>query len=398
MPTAPKIIDQLFQNIIEDPKPENWLTLGGYLIEINEWETLINLFHERQKQSSDGISLFLSLLMHPRVVNDKKNRTNLINISSFELASPYHILLWFVSGCANICFGNIARGRDIFNDIIVLSDTSNLNLEDLPYLSVLRNAYDQLYEFDDVEEILSSNEKHFETEINYLSQKDTLALTGENVFLAACNQTYFDLFAQGFFDAFKEEGLVHIHVVNGDKERMKVFEVKNDSPYLSLSTETYDGLENSPFYASLRFLRAKEIMEYYQRNLIIADVDTAYHKGLDRMISKSSEGDIGIFKSDNIVPWYHNMVTGMFIKYSKMGLIYLDVFGKSLGYALKKPTWYIDQSVCLSVNHYFQKTYGDGPLQYLRQKDGFYAQDIFKPAAEEPEKAKLRVGIETRDY
>ena len=207
---------------------------------------------------------------------------------------------------------------------------------------------------------------------------------------AACDQIYFDLFAVSFFHTFKDQGNVHIHIVNPNEESITttIKEISDDR--LSISTEIQNGELGSPFYASLRFLRAGEIIKHLKKNLIILDIDICGHVGFSKYLEAADKGDVSICEITTIVPWLKHMAGLLYVKNSPFGLQYLDLLGKTLAEALENPSWFIDQSILHSVNMYFDQKTDSKNINYIKESDGFYIPDMLIPTADFDEKTKLR--------
>jgi hypothetical protein len=201
---------------------------------------------------------------------------------------------------------------------------------------------------------------------------DLLALeapaeSGRHVFLAACDPGYLRRFAPLYIQSAARHGgdcNVHLHIVSPaaddlDWARRQAGEFR---PRLSVSTEVYTGPDARAYYALARFVRGAQLLEFYQRPILITDIDAAFTGAVDAFLGANS-GPVGLrFKRRDFHahPWNTVQAGAVLLRPTEEGVSFArdvsTVASRLFSQRRGRDVWFIDQNVLFSVyRRYFRR-------------------------------------------
>lgn len=191
------------------------------------------------------------------------------------------------------------------------------------------------------------------------------------VFLIGCDDGYFNRFSSSFLGTLYETNdniTVHFHII-GDESSIRVQRDllastlrKDRKISIEFSFEAKPAHGNKTYYALSRFVIASQIMNHYQCDLIIGDIDAAVIGDLHLVKSHVGDSDVGVDKNSDPeafrkFPW--NAISGcyLYIRNTPKGLDYarvisllmLETFNPS-----SPKTWWLDQSVLYCATYYME--------------------------------------------
>jgi hypothetical protein len=118
--------------------------------------------------------------------------------------------------------------------------------------------------------------------------------------LASCNGIYFERFGPAFLaSAASFVGLrCHVHVVNPTEQTEALFGEAKKTASAELSLSCDEGPADPSYYACKRFLIAGRIMDRFDTDLIITDIDTVLMPGILDLLVKMDSADGGLFERE----------------------------------------------------------------------------------------------------
>ena len=97
------------------------------------------------------------------------------------------------------------------------------------------------------------------------------------------------------------QGPIHLHIADPSPELILRLEGMT-RPGLSFTIEESGDWRAASYYASMRFLHAREIQKELQQDLIILDVDLEEVRNLEVLLAKCAENDVACFDSGFCYP------------------------------------------------------------------------------------------------
>lgn len=186
---------------------------------------------------------------------------------------------------------------------------------------------------------------------------------GELVTVVACDSKYFMLFFEIFSQSFKAKNpddMLHFHIVNPSEEVKHVVADAKSEGKINFSFSKADQATNiKALFASVRFLIAKQLLEYYQKPILITDIDVGFSGRLTDFNLSPANADVCVkFRKDSyLFPWrtipantiLFNNSTGAF----KFLQCFADYFYSVYGDGESTNIWWVDQSALYSIYRYF---------------------------------------------
>ena len=186
---------------------------------------------------------------------------------------------------------------------------------------------------------------------------------GELVTVVACDSKYFMLFFEIFSQSFKAKNpddMLHFHIVNPSEEVKHVAADAKSEGKINFSFSQADQATNiKALFASVRFLIAKQLLEYYQKPILITDIDVGFSGRLTDFNLSPANADVCVkFRKDSyLFPWrtipantiLFNNSTGAF----KFLQCFADYFYSVYGDGESTNIWWVDQSALYSIYRYF---------------------------------------------
>jgi len=185
------------------------------------------------------------------------------------------------------------------------------------------------------------------------------------VTVVASDSKYFLLFFDIYQKSFKANNadyLLHFHIVNPDADvKAKIENYQRDNGGVNFSYSNAESTKNiKAFYASIRFLIAKQLLNYYECPLLITDIDAGFTgKLLDFNFEKQGSDISFKLRSDsNLFPWRLIPAGTVIINNTEGAARFLDCFS-SYFYTIYaegegNDIWWVDQSALYSLYRYFE--------------------------------------------
>ncbi len=134
----------------------------------------------------------------------------------------------------------------------------------------------------------------------------------EYVIVAAADGRYVSLFAETFIaSALQSAGdrHIHLHVVNATAESdAAIAHIRKTVSWLRLSCsfERVEYPKPRPYFATVRFLVARQLLDIFNRPLVIADIDAVFTKDLAHHLKEFADADVAVKKNPSTIlefPW-----------------------------------------------------------------------------------------------
>lgn len=203
----------------------------------------------------------------------------------------------------------------------------------------------------------------YKQKVKLLDKGVKIPVGSESVVLAACDSKYFESFGEVLISSIagKLEGKVcHIHVVNPTEAVLK--KAERFSELLGNFNFSYEisGFTSSAYYAVARFIVLEQILEIYNLDVLVCDVDAAFlsNYSLDKILS----GRDIVIKADDkcslhTYPW-RGLAAGFFavrkgapaVRFIRALKSYVMHFMLDSKY---EKIWYFDQTALFCLINYF---------------------------------------------
>lgn len=172
--------------------------------------------------------------------------------------------------------------------------------------------------------------------------------------LVTCDSRYFLAFYENIIrsciNKCKENINVHFHIVNITNVcRDLVARInKQDAVGLSITYETSE-VSDKAYYASVRFIRLPEFMDFLDDSILVMDADAYFSGSLKPMQTLIENSDVGLFSSRGpwgMVPWRKYWAGCVFVRNNNAGLSFASELSKAHSFLWdeSRPNWWIDQN------------------------------------------------------
>ncbi len=384
-------MNTIISAIEADPQPpHNWLNLGGIFLSNKMWEPLLSMFEQREIMLKDGAVLMFQMLFSETVAKVPQLHTALAQYEGKDFKTNLQLVLQYASGAMKINSGDIEGGMKSFENITKAINESDDLGKNIPHLNDLEWLIKQYKTKEEIDKFQTLKPKFELENMEWIGEIDTGKLSHKPVMFAACDSKYFDKFADEFIELLQGFGPIHIHIVNGDKEKLKSFITERPTENISLSTERYNFNGGSPYFASVRFLRVGDVMSKFNRDVVMLDIDMGKLNDFDRLLEISRARGITLFKDLSIIPWLRHWATYIYYKNTDVTKAYQTIMKNTLLHTLDGAKWFIDQSILNCVNQYCEDKLGESHIQYLEEKSGFKLFDYIAPSGTIEEKREMR--------
>jgi hypothetical protein len=211
---------------------------------------------------------------------------------------------------------------------------------------------------------LDAEAARFERELGMLAPMcmlQPLAADGkEPVVFVACDDAYFSEHARHLaYSLHRTNGAalaLHLHLYSPGAETFAQLErLRAQLPGLAIGVSTEDGplpiANRVTYYATARFVRARQALAHYRRDLCIVDADALFRQPWERFASLAGAGAEVVLACPQAVPFWEQVLAGfVYCRDTPLGRAFL---GKAAGFILTnlvdgREIWFADQ-VALSV-------------------------------------------------
>ena len=328
--------DLLAEMRAEPHQAEHWVRLYLHALAERDSGLLIEIHKMREQVFGDaGLLLFQSCYSN-FVQDDPDLQSALPSLADqMPIQSEAGLVLYFFAGCQEICTGMLDAGLQRWNAITRHLDSHGQKLRQIPQLTELP-TFIRLFS------PASESDEAALPGIKWLSNPPAPSATGP-VFLAACDGSYFERFGPRFIELISGHGPIHLHIA--DPSPVLTLQLEEMTrPGLSFTIEESGDWRAASYYASMRFLHAREIQEELQQDLIILDVDLEEVRHLETLLAKCAENDAACFDSGLLLPWLKYQAAFLYLRWNDNGKCFLDLLTRHLTSHLQNPTWFLDQT------------------------------------------------------
>lgn len=243
----------------------------------------------------------------------------------------------FCAGLANYGQGNFAEAERYFKEYSAIKEESVL----------FHRTAAPLYR---------ANDTHFKYKkiIGDYSLVKKANTSSCEIVLVSCESGYLKAYGEDFYKIIKSFDInasIHFHVINPINEFIKNFNFINDAN-IGLSTEKVN-FKNIATYSSVsRYLISEFILQEYDKDLIISDIDVLFKMPPRKILSLVS-GDFGLFvnqKQGRSFPWTYYLAGIGVYKKSPQSTLFLRKVSKFISNSFDDEVncWMLDQ---LALEH-----------------------------------------------
>ena len=388
-------LDPLYQTLKDNPHDDfNWLKLGLALLTLGWREQLGHLCQIRQDQFGDGPTLLFNILNH---ASSPLHRKRIFEMSdSAPQGTILAVIYDYFAGCHALLDDNPEKGFRLLRRAAVIGRKYSDILTQDDRLSNILIQHLLIRPPEEVDKIDLSWPKNDLPSLEW--GKSSLQHQGKTegpILMACCNDTYHHRFGREFIETLSPFGHIHIHVANASPEMKEVLETDAAGKRLSYSFEDSGSFGIGHYYAVMRFLNAPSIMEFFDTDLAILDIDCEAVKNLPDLLSQSQQSDVSYFRTGDPMPWLDHHAAYVYLSNSPGGKAYAERLRAYIASKLAKACWMLDQSsMCSLFNFYLRNGFKDGDTEIkltpFKRSDGHNFWNYFTPSGTPEEKWEYR--------
>ena len=217
----------------------------------------------------------------------------------------------------------------------------------LPKVQEIRRAEQELDESPNLEWIFSSLKQQDHPPITVISGNDRYVLR-------FVDQALEGLHASGF------PPVCHIHLIGGSPavyECIQALHVRFPGSIVGITVEPVPAHNALTYFASARFLIARSLLQHYQADLIITDIDSAFTPAVTGLKGVMESFDLGFYRqSPRSLPWIDCLCGLVYVRRTNGAHRFLRGFGSILRQKINDGApWMVDQGCLYSSFVYFSE-------------------------------------------
>lgn len=359
--------ETLFRQFLENPAnlEQGAIMLLFALI----WQNKVDEIHdlvEHSEHTQHYQTVLYDALMHYA----KQNRFDVIITLSNRSALKHvylRAILEFIIGCAKAGSGDTNAAAPHFQNAyaithtaetpLALADNMDLlfkagwNIEDDAFVARIMN-----------DEALNARKSGRLIEQNILPTSAPSADKPDFIIYSACDEKYVDAFVEAevlSLDALGQARIFHLNIIGGSAAcagKIDVLRARLKHVTLNYTLEREPPSPSTTYLACSRFVNALTIMDLYDQDVLISDVDIVFFEDVNRLPSFMQAHDVGCMFFENSFPWLRHFATQVYVKNNPQGRQYLMALGN---YCLQKLDeqryWTLDQSAMYCIANAFQR-------------------------------------------
>jgi len=333
------------------------------------WQNKIDDIHVLVKDS-DHWRRYQSALYDALMHFAKQNRFDVIVTLSKHLA-PKHVfiraVIEFITGCAKAGPGDTNAAAPHFQNAYAITHDGEAPLALIENLEHLFKAGWNVEDDAFVVRVMN-DEKLNAQKVGLLAEHDILATSVQPadkqdfVISSACDEKYVDAFVEAevlSLDALGQARIFHLNIIGGSQAcvgKIDAIRARLKHVTLNYTMERAPQPCSTTYLACSRFVNALSIMDIYDQDLLISDVDIVFFADVNRLASCMQAHDVGCMFFENTLPWLRHFATEVYVKNNPQGRQYLMVLGN---YCLKKLEqnryWTLDQMAMFCIANAFKR-------------------------------------------
>lgn len=209
------------------------------------------------------------------------------------------------------------------------------------------------------------------------------------IVVCAVDPIYFKVYAQNLLASMgvREKYAIHFHIVNPDDECLSLHYSLTKAYHglaIGLSIEHSSNVSRS-YYASARFLRAAELLEFLESDMCILDADISFSVRPKLLLEGLQRFDCALLKRDGYpayLPWRTVGAGAAFFKWSEGGRHSAGLIQGCIKYLLDEyhgdpaKSWWVDQNALFLASELMREKrmkFGVIPRPFISQLNHNYA-------------------------
>jgi hypothetical protein len=198
------------------------------------------------------------------------------------------------------------------------------------------------------------------------------------VIVAACNGAYFDVFAARYARSVDEQmdgALLHLHVVDPGPHLGAAVDSITASlkrTTLNVSVEPLPAHPSAAYFASARFLVAERLMEFYERDLFVTDIDIEFITDPRPLLPSLSKAGFSCYTYPRFGPSSRYIAYLTHFSHASGGRDMADVVSRFVESKLAVPwpfNWMLDQAAVISALRWLRLNRQD--ITFIRMEEAF---------------------------
>lgn len=231
--------------------------------------------------------------------------------------------------------------------------------------------------------------------LQWIETKDQSEVRNGPVVVIGCDERYFLRFSDECLTAMRRNGFsrCHIHLAGcGSEARALMPKLRSRFPELAINftVEPQPAVNRLVYYSSCRFLYAPQLMEYYQTDLVITDIDSSLTTNANLLPDFLGDHDIGAYFVADTMPWLTFLAGLVWCRPTPATKKFLRLVANALSAMLPFRTeWMLDQAVLYCVNQHLVSQ-GDLRSQDFAAVTNQNIEWVLAPLTTSEEKSELR--------
>ena len=179
--------------------------------------------------------------------------------------------------------------------------------------------------------------------------------------LISCDFKYFKIFSEHYISNFRlnNSHLIHFHIISNEPKLKIINEfdrLQKIYKNLGLSIESEKKKKNIVFITLSRFIVSNKLMNYYESDVFINDIDFTPTYNLEPIFKKMSNSkcNIGLYDADQRIPWTRFAAGISYFKYQdKFSINFLSDLSGFYNYKIKhyKELFWSTDQLGLTIVH-----------------------------------------------
>lgn len=182
---------------------------------------------------------------------------------------------------------------------------------------------------------------------------DIQDINQSSVLLMSCDYGYFCAYADKTIENASLSGnLIHFHLIVSDESMLTTLDIdlyRNKNIGITYEVYREDESVNKTYYSIARYLILRDIIELYQRNIIVCDIDIELRDNIDYLSTSIAEQKIGLITNGGDLPWITYMAGFNFFgrKTKDSNFVIKLIMILKLLYESGRDLWTLDQVALL---------------------------------------------------
>ena len=368
----------------EPGDPAHWAGLVLPLIASAGPRDLLALFATREQLAGDQVQVFFHGLFNDELTHNIPLQDRLILFADHMPAdNPLTTVIRFFQACIELDRGD-HNGLTHLADLAEKLGRQGTHFEKIPHLANLPGLMTAVPGPDALENCLQNSGPLLLPEMVWHRRAGE---EGGDLIFAACDTVYLERFGRQFLNVVADLGPVHLHLTNfNDEEDRMLLDAIPAEVGVSFE-DTPVAIQNSPYYASARFFRLEALMDAYQRDIVVLDIDLETLNEWPVLLAALKLGEVSFFHMPTLMPWLSHHAAVMRFSNTLRARHFAHQLANLLSHTVIDAQWFVDQLAIMVVALTHKEA-----INPLKLQNGYSFARYVTPAGSAAEKTDLRTG------